>query len=109
MACQHQKLNGRCLECLEARIFELEVQVKDAKNIQSDWERAHDLLDKAGVLTTPPGHCGNHLIKRIEAVLAVWTPIGELSGQTCQDLKFVCNTSKETIAAIKAHRASFIA
>ena len=75
--------------------------------IQSDWERAHDLLNKAGVRTTPKGEMGFHLIERMEALVAVWEPIGKLSAASCHDLRFLCNTPKEVVEAIKAHRAAF--
>lgn len=84
-----------------------ECAVRDARATQSDWEQAHELLDKAGVLTTPKGEVGTHLIDRIKAVLAVWEPIGRLSGQVCHDLRFLCNNSEETIEAIEAHRKAF--
>lgn len=75
--------------------------------IRSDWERAHDLLDKAGVLTVPEHQMGRHLIERLEAVLAVWEPIGRLSARTCHDLRFICNTPEEATEAIAAHRAAY--
>jgi hypothetical protein len=77
------------------------------EHIQSDWERAHDLLDKHGVLTTPPGHCGVHLITRLEAVLKVWDAVGQHSAQVCHDLRFLCNSNDEVKAAIEAHRAAY--
>jgi hypothetical protein len=33
--------------------------------IRSDWESAHELLNKAGVLTVPKGEMGVHLIDRL--------------------------------------------
>lgn len=75
--------------------------------VRSDWERAHKLLDKAGVLTTPKDEVGAHLVTRIEALLALWEPIGRLSAQSCHDLRFLCNVPEEAIEAIKAHRAAF--
>jgi len=74
--------------------------------IESDWERAHELLDKAGVLTAPTGQIGEHLIDRIEALLKVWEAIGKLSASSCHDLRFLCNVPEEAIEAIKAHRAA---
>lgn len=74
--------------------------------IQHDWERAHDLLDKHGVLTTPKGAMGVHLITRLEAVLKVWDAVGVLSGNRAHDLKFTCDDA-DTKAAIAAHRIAF--
>jgi hypothetical protein len=75
-----------------------------SRAIRSDWERSHEILDAAGVL---PGTaaCGEHLITRLKAALAVWEPIGRLSAQLCHDLKFVCNTAPEVVEAVAAHRA----
>ena len=75
--------------------------------IQSDWERAHELLDKHGVMTMPGNDMGVHLITRIEALLKVWEPIGRLSASSCHDLRFLCNTPEEAIEAIKAHREAY--
>lgn len=75
--------------------------------IQSDWERAHALLDAHGVLTTPPHAIGEHLIDRLEAVLKVWDAIGEHSAQCCHDLRFLCNSTPEVNRAIDAHRAAY--
>ena len=77
----------------------------DLRRAQSDWERAHDLLDKHGVLATPRQEVGHHLIERIEAVLKVWDAIGLHSGQCCEDLKYLCNTTPEVTEAIRAFRA----
>ena len=75
--------------------------------IQSDWERAHELLDKHGVLATPRQEVGHHLIERIEAVLKVWDAVGQMSGASCHDLRFLCNTSDGQVEAIEAHRAAY--
>ena len=87
-----------------ARVAELEAMEQDSRFARSDWGRAHDLLDAHGVLTTPQGHCGNHLIDRIEAVLNVWDAIGKHSGQCCEDLKYLCNSTPEVTEAIRAYR-----
>lgn len=75
--------------------------------IRSDWERAHELLDGAGILSTPKGEMGVHLIDRLKAVLAVVEPIGRLSAGCCHNLKFLCNVAPETVEAIAAHRAAY--
>lgn len=75
--------------------------------IQSDWERAHELLDKHGVLAVGPGQMGVHLIDRLEAVLKVWDAIGDHSAQCCHDLRFLCNSTPEVNRAIEAHRAAY--
>lgn len=75
--------------------------------LRSDWELAHSLLDKAGVLTVPEGQTNARLVERIEALLQVWEPIGRLSAVSCYDLRFLCNTPEEAIEAIKAHRAVY--
>lgn len=94
-------------EAAEARAAELETQARDTIYIQSDWERAHELLDAAGVLTASGGAMGAHLIDRIQALISVWDPVGRLSATSCHDLRFLCNTPEEAIEAIKAHRAAF--
>lgn len=75
--------------------------------IQSDWERAHALLDTHGVLTVQSYAIGEHLIDRLKAVLKVWDAIGQHSGQACHDLRFLCNSTPEVNAAIDAYRASY--
>jgi hypothetical protein len=79
---------------------------RDARATLSDWEDAHELLDAAGVLTTPHGQTGVHLIDRLKAVLAVWDAVGSLSGQRAQNLDYVCEDA-DTKAAIAAHRAAY--
>ena len=74
------------------------------EHVRSYWERAHELLNKHGVLTTPESEMGVHLIDRLEAVLKVWDAIGELSAHSCHDLRFLCNTPEEAINAIRAYR-----
>ena len=91
----------------ETYLMDLHRQLRDARATRSDWERAHELLDAAGVLTTPKGAMGVHLIDRLEAVLAVWRGVGQMSGASCHDLRFLCNTSEGQVEAIKAHRAAF--
>lgn len=82
-------------------------EVLASRAVRSDWERAHDLLDEAGVLTNKESRVGAHLIDRIRALLLVWGPIGELSARSCHDPRFICNTPKEAIAAIQVYRQSF--
>ena len=83
-----------------------EENMKD-RAIQSDWERAHELLDRHGVLAVGPGQMGVHLIERLEAVLKVWDAVGQMSGASCHDLRFLCNTSDGQVEAIEAHRAAY--
>jgi hypothetical protein len=79
----------------------------DLKAYRSDWQRAHELLDRAGVLTAKPHEMGVHLLDRLAALRSVWEPIGRLSAASCHDLRFLCNTPNECIEAIAAHRKAF--
>lgn len=104
--CTHGERATYYWQCKDERIAALEAKIRGTAATESDWARAHGLLDKAGVLTTPTGECGVHLVTRLEAALAVWNAVGILSGQRAHDLKFTCDDA-ETKAAIAAHRAAF--
>lgn len=82
-------------------------ELDDLRLSHSDWERAHEMLDQHGVMTSGPREMGVHLIDRLAGALTVWDAIGKLSAASCHDLRFLCNVPQEVIQAIAAHRANF--
>ena len=86
---------------LEDEIDALKADKEDALSIRFDWDRAHELLDDHGVLTS------GHLVERLRPVLKVWEAIGISPGQSCADLKLLCNnTGPEVIEAFRVYVAA---